>query len=216
MRDLSYFVATSLDGFIAGPDGDIDWLFTGGDYGYSEFYRSVDCVAMGRKTFELSLSFPEYPYRGKRAYVFTRRTLKPPHPDVVIVHEPPDAFLAELKQKAPDSESLSGERSGGSELRLAGRTSSSEPPLAGRTSSNEPPLAGRTGNKIWFVGGGELGGALIQAGLIDELVLTIHPVTLGRGIPLFNPHDRRTDWALQTVTSYREGLVQVTYRRARE
>lgn len=172
MRDLSYFVATSLNGFIAGPDGSIDWLFTDGDYGYSEFYRSVDCVVMGRKTFELSLSFPEYPYRGKRAYVFTHRTLKPPHANVVIVHDPPDAFVAELKQQ--------------------------------------------TGGKIWLVGGGELGGELVQAGLVDELVLTIHPVSLGRGIPLFNPHDRRTDWAVQTVTHYRSGLVQVTYRRVQE
>jgi dihydrofolate reductase len=172
MRDLTYFVATSLDGFIAGPDGSIDWLFTDGDYGYSDFYRSVDCVVMGRKTFELSLSFPEYPYLGNRAYVFTHRTLKPPHSDVVIVHEAPDAFLAELKQQA--------------------------------------------GGRIWFVGGGELGGALDQAGLIDELVLTIHPVSLGRGIPLFNPHDRRTSWSVQAVTSFRNGLVQVTYRRSED
>jgi dihydrofolate reductase len=169
MREISYFVASSLDGFIAGPGESIDWLFTDGDYGYSEFYRTVDCVVMGRKTFELSLSFPEYPYPGKKAYVFTRRTLKPPGADVVVVKESPDAFLAELKQQE--------------------------------------------GGRIWFVGGGELGGELIQAGLIDEIVLTIHPVTLGGGVPLFKAHDRRTDWSVDSVKSYRNGLVQVTYRR---
>ena len=172
MRDVCYFVASSLDGFIAGPDGSIDWLFTDGDYGYSDFYRSVDCAVMGRKTFELSLTFSEYPYAGKQAIVFTRRNLKPPHADVRIVHDAPDGFLAELKQQA--------------------------------------------GGRIWFVGGGELGGELVQAGLIDELVLTIHPVSLGRGTPLFNPHDRRTPWSVQAVTTHRNGLVQIAYRRVAE
>jgi dihydrofolate reductase len=169
MRDLSYFVACSLDGFIAGPNGEIDWLATDGDYHYSEFYRSIDTVVMGRKTYELGLSFPDYPYPGKQAYVFTRRNLDPHRADVTVVKEPPDAFLAELKQK--------------------------------------------DGGKIWFVGGGELAGELMEAGLIDELVLTVHPVTLGKGIPLFAPHDRRMEWRVQGVHSWPNGLVQTKLRR---
>ena len=72
MRKVKLFIATSLDGYIARTDGDIDWLFTDADYGYTPFYDSVDTVVMGRKTYDLALSFGEYPYKGKAAYVFSR------------------------------------------------------------------------------------------------------------------------------------------------
>ncbi|HEV8645389.1 MAG TPA: dihydrofolate reductase family protein [Burkholderiales bacterium] len=72
MRKLILFIATSLDGYIAGPNGEIDWLFTDQDYGYSEFYASIDTVVMGRKTYDVSLSFAEYPYPGRQALVFSR------------------------------------------------------------------------------------------------------------------------------------------------
>ncbi len=61
MRKLILFIAASLDGSIAGPNGEIDWLFTDQDYGYSEFYATIDAVVMDRKTYEVSLSFGEYP-----------------------------------------------------------------------------------------------------------------------------------------------------------
>ena len=50
MRGIKLFIATSLDGCIARLDGGIDWLFTDGDYGYREFYASIDIVVMCRKT----------------------------------------------------------------------------------------------------------------------------------------------------------------------
>ena len=55
MRRVKMFIASSLDGFIAREGGSIDWLFTDDDYGYQEFYESVDAVIMGRKTFEKGL-----------------------------------------------------------------------------------------------------------------------------------------------------------------
>ncbi len=72
VRKLILFIATSLDGYIAGPSGEIDWLFTDQDYGYTEFLSGVDTVLMGRKTYEVSLSFGEYPYSGKQAFVWSR------------------------------------------------------------------------------------------------------------------------------------------------
>ena len=72
MRRIILFIACSLDGFIAGPNGEIGWLFSDQDYGYNDFFASVDTVLMGRKTFELAESFAEYPYKGKRCVVFTR------------------------------------------------------------------------------------------------------------------------------------------------
>jgi dihydrofolate reductase len=72
MRRIKLFIATSLDGYIARADGGIDWLFIDGDYGYRAFYDSIDTVVMGRKTWELSLGFDEYPYPGVPAVVFSR------------------------------------------------------------------------------------------------------------------------------------------------
>jgi dihydrofolate reductase len=77
MPKVVLFIATSLDGYIAGPDGEIDWLFHDADYGYTAFFDSVEVLVMGRKTYELSLSFGEWPYGDKPAYVFTRQTPPP-------------------------------------------------------------------------------------------------------------------------------------------
>ena len=74
--EIIYYVAASLDGLIATPDGGIDWLkpFEGGaeDYGYGEFYASIEAVLLGRATYETALRFPEWPYPGKPYWVFSR------------------------------------------------------------------------------------------------------------------------------------------------
>ncbi|MEH6358070.1 MAG: dihydrofolate reductase family protein [Pseudomonadales bacterium] len=78
---VSVYIGISLDGYIARADGDIDWLMAADtsdgsdDYGYKAFSDSVDCMIMGRNTFEKVLSFPEWPYVGKRLIVLSR-TLK--------------------------------------------------------------------------------------------------------------------------------------------
>jgi dihydrofolate reductase len=88
-RKIILFIATSLDGMIARADGGIDWLFTDQDYGYAAFYESVDTLIMGRKTFEQALSFGEYPYPGKQAYVLSRRRFKTDRPDVEVTADLP-------------------------------------------------------------------------------------------------------------------------------
>jgi len=74
---LSVFVGTSLDGFIARPNGDLDFLPPGGGepHGYDEFMASVDALVIGRKTFETVLAFPEWPYGKKRVVVLSSRPL---------------------------------------------------------------------------------------------------------------------------------------------
>ena len=76
MRKVIVYIAQSLDGFIAKPDGDIQWLSIvekeGEDYGYNAFVESVDTVFMGRKTYEKVLSFGiEFPHKGRKCYVLT-------------------------------------------------------------------------------------------------------------------------------------------------
>jgi len=72
---ISVFIATSLDGFIARLNGDIDWLVKAddhADYGYNAFIATVDCLVMGRNSFEKVLSFPVWPYAGRRVVVLSR------------------------------------------------------------------------------------------------------------------------------------------------
>ncbi len=72
MRKVILYIASSLDGYIAGKSGEIDWLFSDQDYGYTEFFANVDTVLMGRLTYEQALSFGEYPYKGREGFVFSR------------------------------------------------------------------------------------------------------------------------------------------------
>ena len=74
MRKVILFIGSSLDGYIAREDGTIDWLFTDGDYGYKQFYDSVDTVLVGRKTFNQVLEFSKSPFEKKKCYVFTKQS----------------------------------------------------------------------------------------------------------------------------------------------
>ncbi|MBO6523734.1 MAG: dihydrofolate reductase [Balneolaceae bacterium] len=78
--NCSVYIATSLDGFIAKPDGNIEWLhdpsFTieGEDFGYSDYMGSIDALIMGRNTFEQVLTFGDWPYQ-KPVIVLSSKSL---------------------------------------------------------------------------------------------------------------------------------------------
>lgn len=78
MIQYKAFIASSLDGFIARSDGSIDWLTSNeytlenNDLGYSSFMQGIDCIVMGRTTFETVLSFESYPFASVPVYVLTR------------------------------------------------------------------------------------------------------------------------------------------------
>ena len=164
------YVATSLDGFIADCDGGVDWLFTDGDYGYSAFYDSIGALIMGRKTYEQVLSFGEWPYDGKAAYVYTRSVLPGEHPHVEFVSGDVGEFVAALRA--------------------------------------------RCSQDIWLVGGAQLIAPFRAQGLIDQYVLSVHPVLLGEGIPLFRGTQPRAGLRLEDAKSYPSGLVQLVYATA--
>jgi len=71
----SVFIGTSVDGFIARPNGDLDFLPEGGGepHGYQEFIASVDAIVIGHKTFETVLAYPAWPYGEKRVVVLSSR-----------------------------------------------------------------------------------------------------------------------------------------------
>ena len=113
MRKVKYLVANSLDNFIARPDGGVDWLFNDDtDYGMAEFFRSIDCMLLGRKTFEVATKMNQPKRKSKKAkrktssglgmksYVFSR-TLKPDaEDDFTVISENAGEFVRKLKREA--------------------------------------------------------------------------------------------------------------------
>ena len=158
--EIIYYVAASLDGLIATPDGGIEWLKpyegTGEDYGYGEFYASVEAVLLGRATYETCLQFPEWPYPGKPYWVFSRSN-----------GNTPQSVVAEMKARG---------------LRRA-----------------------------WLVGGGKLAAAFRAAGLITEHIVSVVPVVLGAGIPLFDGPGPAQQLRLLSSRAYPSGIVQLRY-----
>jgi dihydrofolate reductase len=92
----SVFVGTSLDGFIARVNGDLDFLPPGGGepHGYDQFMATVDALVIGRKTYEAVLTFDTWPYGQKRVFVLSTRTL--PHAPLGTVVEQMSGDPAEI------------------------------------------------------------------------------------------------------------------------
>jgi dihydrofolate reductase len=82
----SVFVGTSLDGFIARANGDLDFLPPGGGepHGYDEFMATVDALVIGRNTFEKVLTFDAWPYGGKPVFVLSTHPIAPAPPEAIV------------------------------------------------------------------------------------------------------------------------------------
>lgn len=169
--EIVYYVAASLDGFIATPEGGIEWLkpFEGGteDYGYAEFYASVDCVLLGRRTYEQCLSFAEWPYPGKPCWIFSRT--------LTDMSEAAVRFTGEAPSRAAKQIEAEGFR------------------------------------HAWLVGGGKLAAAFRAEGLITEYIVSVIPVLLGAGIPLFDGRAPQSPLRFAGAKTYDSGIVQLRY-----
>jgi dihydrofolate reductase len=105
MRKIILYIAISLDGKIAKPDGDVSWLDELPnpdhlDYGYADFLSSIDTTLMGNTTYKQLLGFGiEFPYRGKENYVFTRNKELREDENVKFISNDPVSFVKELKSR---------------------------------------------------------------------------------------------------------------------
>lgn len=94
------FLGISLDGFIAGPNGDLSWLSecageSPAETGYDELLSRVDTHLIGRQTYESVLAFAQWPYAGQRVKVLTHRPLEPRFSETAC-HGPIEQVLARL------------------------------------------------------------------------------------------------------------------------
>jgi len=171
---VSVFVGMSLDGFIARPDGALDFLDSPepveGDLGFSALLASVDALVMGRATFDVLMALgADWPYGDTRVVVLSSRELDAP---------PALEGRVERASLAPD-------------------------PLLDRLAAQ--------GVEHVYVDGGRTALSFLQAGLVDEITLTVVPVLIGAGIRLFGelPADMRLRHA--ATATFPNGFVQTRY-----
>lgn len=104
MKKIKLYIAASIDGYIAGSDGDLDWLTEfpnpeKNDYGYKDFFESIDTVIMGGCTYRDILGMDVlWPYRDKRTYVVTRNPLSAKE-NIHFITENMTATFSQLKQE---------------------------------------------------------------------------------------------------------------------
>ncbi len=173
MRKLIYGGAVSLDGFLAGPSGELDWLHWSKDAEaiMGESMRDVSGFLLGRKTYQAALAMQpgEMPpdEAGPKSYVFSRTWSSLPRIGAELVRGDAEGFVRALKQQE--------------------------------------------GGKLLLMGGGELAQCLLRAGLVDEIGLNVHPVVLGRGIPVFRDPGLRLHFELLECRAIAGGCVFLNY-----
>jgi len=101
MRKVIYGVGISLDGYIARPDGSVDFLFMPKDYSMAAFFKRIDVAVMGRKTYEvgMKLSGGKISSPGMACYVFSKTLPSDSPGGVTVVRETPKAFMEGIQKR---------------------------------------------------------------------------------------------------------------------
>ena len=102
MRPVRYNVAASLDGYIAGPNGEYDWIPVEPAIDFGALFQNVDTVLLGRHSYELVVRDPAaatWP-AGARVIVFSRTLCQSDHPNVTVTAEPPATVVAALRAES--------------------------------------------------------------------------------------------------------------------
>jgi dihydrofolate reductase len=180
---VRYYVAATLDGYIAESDDSIDWLTSyeghfenadsdAGQAGYEAFYEGIGALVMGSVTYEWVLAHGgAWPYAGKPAWVLSSRRLESPDGngvDVRVVEAEPPDLIDEMLAAA-------GERD------------------------------------LWIVGGGNVASQFADDGLLDRVEVTAVPVVLGGGKPIFDRRLPGGPMQLLSARTFSSGMVGLTY-----
>lgn len=171
MTEVVYYVACSVDGFIATPDGGVEWLSAferqDEDFGYAEFFASIDAMIMGSRTYAKVLEHREWPYGDTACWVMSMRRLRPRTQRITVTGKEVDAVLSEVARHGL--------------------------------------------SRVWLVGGGRLAASFLESGRIDEVIMTVIPVLLGNGIPLFADGQSHRRLRLIGYRQFAAGVVTLRY-----
>ena len=99
MRRIRYVVAMSLDGYIAGPNGEADWIIMDPDIDFQALFEQFDTFLLGRRTFEGMRVAAGGGQAGVQTIIFSRTLRQQDYPNVTIVSENPEHVLADLRSK---------------------------------------------------------------------------------------------------------------------
>ncbi len=177
---IRVYIATSLDGFIAGPDDDLSWLTgeTAANPGgptdpealtFDEFIDDVGALLMGRRTFDVVQGMDWWGYGERPVLVATHRPLRGPlRPSVVAVSGSIDEMLTAAKEAA--------------------------------------------GERDVYLDGGDLIRQAAIADRIDDLTITVAPIALGAGHPLFAGLEKPYPLEILSHRTFEGGMVQIRAR----
>jgi dihydrofolate reductase len=213
MRKLILKMSVSMDGFVSGPNGEIDWIFRTGaaDFLAStvDLLRQAGAHAMGSRTYYDMAAF--WPYsasplaesmNGIPKIVFARQGIR----DGTEVDSTTRA-LADARRDQIGQQTVKP-----SEAVL--RSWASPTVATGDLAAEVARLKAQPGNFIVAHGGARFAQSLIATGLIDEYRLGVHPVALGRGLPLFSDLRQPIDLRLVSTTAYSSGVMGNIYQPA--
>ena len=101
MREIVLSLGISLDGYIARPDGAVDFLFMPKDYSFAPFFASIDTAIMGRKTFDVAVQAGRGSFASSKIdnYIYSRALPPGQRNDVTFTNQPPASLVAELRKK---------------------------------------------------------------------------------------------------------------------
>ena len=177
MRKIILDLAVSLDGFIEGPDGEIDWCVMDDDMNFDRFLSDIDTIFYGRVSYDMWGNYKPDQNSSKEE----RSLWKTIHSKQKIV------FSSHPKEDENATFISSG------------------------IVEKVDAIQRQSGKNIWLYGGSKLITTFINLGLIDIYRLSVHPVVLGAGKPLFQNLKERLYLDLTGTKKFRSGVVQLMY-----
>lgn len=210
MRRLILKMSVSLDGFVAGPNGEIDWLLRGRDEAARDWIvdtlRQAGLHAMGSRTFfDMAAYWPT----STEAFAAPMNEI----PKIVFTRQKSLDLGAGRTTNALRDAREAQEEIAASPSPAAASWAAAEVANGDLTEEIER-LKGQPGKDILAHGGAGFAQSLAAAGLVDEYRLLVHPVALGSGLSLFGALPKVLDLELRASTLFRSGVAAQVYRPA--